>query len=237
MSKSDFEYSGLELEAMSIAENYRKYWASKLPPLPNESHVLEVGAGIGSNVPIIMKHFNHVFLIEPDLNQQRVLNDKFKDQAHPNRVTIVSSYEELANKLEFNLILYVDVLEHISDDFSEIELATSRLSSNGYIFIVVPAFPALYSNYDRKLSHYRRYTKKRLLQIVETRYEISELIYIDAIGILGVFGNKICGNSNLNVAAVRFWDSILIPISRIIDQHITRYKFGKSLLLVARKRS
>jgi hypothetical protein len=235
MTTPNFEYSGEELEVMSIAHNYRRYWMSKIPSLPRDSHVLEVGAGIGSNVLQLLEMFNKVSLIEPDKDQEAILREKFKDQVITSKLDIYSDYQEMLTSDKFDLILYIDVLEHIETDLAEIQLASSKMQSNGRLFLVVPAFQALFSNYDRKLSHHRRYSKKNLRGVIPSNLEVESLFFLDSVGLLGVTLNRILHNTNLSLFAVRVWDLILIPISKVLDRFIFKHSFGKSLVLIARK--
>lgn len=235
MPTPSFEYSGEELEAMSIAHNYRQYWMSKIPSLPSDSNILEVGAGIGSNVAQLLEKFNRVSLIEPDTGQEAILREKFKGHLTTNRVDIYSGYQEILSSDNFDLILYIDVLEHIENDLSELRLASSKLKPNGRLFIVVPAFQALFSNYDKKLSHYRRYSKEKLRRVTPRNLQVESIFFLDSVGLLGVVLNRILFNTNLNLFAVRIWDTILIPISIILDRFIFKHRFGKSLVLIAKK--
>jgi hypothetical protein len=231
-----FEYSGLELEVMSVAKNYRNYWMSKVPSVPRDSCVLEVGAGIGSNVNQLLELFSRINLIEPDKNQEIILREKFRRQLKSGSIKIYSGYEQIPQTDKYDLILYIDVLEHIEDDSAEIKLASLRLKENGYLFVVVPAFQALFSEYDRKLSHYRRYDRKKLIALISTNLEIKSLFFIDSIGLIGVSLNRILHNTNLSRTAVKIWDGLLVPFSVILDRFIVKHRFGKSLILVARKR-
>jgi hypothetical protein len=236
MTTPNFEYSGEELEVMSLAHNYRRYWMSKLPSLPIDSHVLEVGAGIGSNVVQLLEMFNKVSLIEPDKGQEAILRDKFKNQVKTGKLDIYSGYHEMLSSDKFDLILYIDVLEHIESDLIELQLASSKLQSDGRLFLVVPAFQALFSNYDRKLSHHRRYSKKSLRCVTPSNLEIESLFFLDSVGLLGVALNRILHNTNLSQVVVRVWDVILIPVSKVLDHFIFKHSFGKSIVLIAKKK-
>jgi SAM-dependent methyltransferase len=65
-----------------------------------------------------------------------------------------------------DIILLLDVIEHIGDDTSFLSnlLKTPYLSENTHILITVPAWPGLFSSHDSMLKHYRRYTGKSLLR-------------------------------------------------------------------------
>lgn len=235
MKKVKFAYSGLELEAMALAFNYRKYWFRQIPKLSQNSRVLEVGAGIGNNIPLLLTKFNQVFLIEPDVHQQNLLRSNFKKDMLARKICIYNSYSEIDNSATFDLILYIDVLEHIEDDQEEVKTAYTRLARDGILFVLVPAFPSLFSNYDKALSHYRRYTKESLTNLFSNDLRIESIFFIDSLGLLGVLINKIFRKSTVNFFAVKVWDSIFLPISQVLDRFLFRNSIGKSILIKARK--
>ncbi len=60
---------------------------------------------------------------------------------------------------KFDLILMLDVLEHMETDSKFLDqLVSGNLDADGFIVISVPAWPALFSAHDRALGHFRRYT-------------------------------------------------------------------------------
>ena len=68
----------------------------------------------------------------------------------------------------FNLLLLMDVMEHIEDDATCLtELVKENSSDGGYILITVPAWQFLYSAHDKALGHYRRYSPKRCLNVIQ----------------------------------------------------------------------
>jgi SAM-dependent methyltransferase len=64
----------------------------------------------------------------------------------------------------FDLVLVLDVLEHIADPVGFISEQLQPLVAPGAgVLVAVPAHPWLFGDHDRALGHYRRYTVKRLL--------------------------------------------------------------------------
>lgn len=55
-----------------------------------------------------------------------------------------------------------DFIEHLPDDMPPLKVAHTMLNPGGKLFVSVPAHQSLYSNVDRLMSHYRRYSKKSL---------------------------------------------------------------------------
>ena len=61
---------------------------------------------------------------------------------------------------KYDLILMMDVLEHIEDDCAIINILKSHLNPKGKLIISVPAYQFLWSKHDEDNMHYRRYCKK-----------------------------------------------------------------------------
>ena len=66
-----------------------------------------------------------------------------------------------------DLVLLLDVLEHVREDVRFLdEIADRYLSNDGYLVITVPAFQSLYSHHDTFLAHFRRYDRKALIRLI-----------------------------------------------------------------------
>jgi len=71
-------------------------------------------------------------------------------------------------KEKFNLLILMDVLEHIEDDANFLSLITSENILNGsFILVSLPAWQSLYSNHDVHLNHLRRYEPTRCRELLE----------------------------------------------------------------------
>jgi len=66
-------------------------------------------------------------------------------------------------KESFDIIIMLNVLEHIGDDKLALSNAYKLLKPGGLIVIEVPAGPYLFDSYDRELQHFRRYSSSELL--------------------------------------------------------------------------
>ena len=68
----------------------------------------------------------------------------------------------------FDLLLLLDVTEHVDDDAAFVrEQVTQRLADGGVLLFSVPAWPALYAEHDRQLGHYRRYRPTDARRLLE----------------------------------------------------------------------
>lgn len=128
-----------------------------LPPNPR---ILEVGAGTGSNLEML-KGFGRVDAIEPDdparaLASQRSGIDVMGGML-PDGVTLEDG--------AYDLIVLLDVLEHIPDDEGTLKALRSKLAPGGRLMVSVPASPWMWSAHDVAHHHQRRYTAAGLEKV------------------------------------------------------------------------
>lgn|SRR5262245_28601620 len=67
----------------------------------------------------------------------------------------------------FDSVLYINVLEHVQDDRTDLVNARVALRPMGHLLLFVPALTRLYSNHAREIGHFRRYTRQRLERLVD----------------------------------------------------------------------
>jgi SAM-dependent methyltransferase len=67
----------------------------------------------------------------------------------------------------FDVILLLDVIEHVADDRDLLaRSAADSLAEGGVVLVSVPAWQALYTKHDQFLGHHRRYRPAGLRQVV-----------------------------------------------------------------------
>jgi hypothetical protein len=68
----------------------------------------------------------------------------------------------------YNLVLMLDVIEHVEDDRGALrDTVSSFLIPGGWLLVSAPAGDMLFSRHDERLGHKRRYTPARLRALVE----------------------------------------------------------------------
>lgn len=79
----------------------------------------------------------------------------------------------------FNVIFFIDVLEHLDDDLGALQEINRILKEDGYMEISVPAFNCLFGTHDTLYGHKRRYTRKELKnKLEESGFVVEKLSYI-----------------------------------------------------------
>jgi len=66
----------------------------------------------------------------------------------------------------FDLIVAMDLLEHLADDQPALREMYRICKPGGFLFVTVPAFPTLFSSHDKALGHFRRYSTSSLKESV-----------------------------------------------------------------------
>lgn len=68
---------------------------------------------------------------------------------------------------KFDLVMLFDVLEHIEDELQFLADLKSCMLPDGKIIITVPAYQKLFSDHDRFLKHFRRYSRNQLNSVLQ----------------------------------------------------------------------
>lgn len=65
-----------------------------------------------------------------------------------------------------DLVLCLDVIEHLDDDVAALLEMRRALKPSGQLLLAVPADPGLWSKHDEAVGHLRRYTRESLISAV-----------------------------------------------------------------------
>jgi len=144
----------------------------------------------------------------------------------------------------FDVVLLLDMLEHVQDDSGVLREARRVLKSEGIVIIFVPCFNFLWTKNDEISHHYRRYTLPELTNKISSNFTILRktyfnfflfpLIYLvrQAAKIMPLrrrsdfdINNKLINYVLKNIFLLEIW------LLKIIS-----YPFGVSLLIVAKKK-
>jgi SAM-dependent methyltransferase len=231
VSEDGIEYVGQELEIFARAVNWKRYWRAQLATFLR-GDVLEVGAGIGTNTPLLMSAgLRSWTCLEPDPKLAHQLREHLAGMPTTVPWTVqVGTVADLPPDRRFDAMLYIDVLEHIADDRAEVEKAVNRLRVGGALIVLSPAHQFLFSPFDQAVGHFRRYTRGTLRALTPPGATLRRLRYLDAVGLLASGANAaLLRQSVPGERQIMFWDRLLVPCSRALDP-LLGYRVGKSVL-------
>ena len=139
---------------------------------PANAAILEIGCGTGHNFPMLSQ-FGHVDALELD-DQARSIAEK-----RLGRSIMSAPLPELAGVPErhYDLVGAFDVIEHIDDDAAAVRSIAGKLKPGGKFVMTVPAHQWMWSAHDTVNHHKRRYSKRRLAQLIE-----GSPLKLDAVG-------------------------------------------------------
>jgi len=220
------------LNVMSKATWYNRWLLSLIRPYLKDD-ILEVGTGIG-NFTQMLADYGEVTTIDVDVQYINKVKQEYGNRIKVGRGDIeIGDY--FFNKINFDSIVCLNVLEHIKDDRKAIKNMYELLNKGGYLILLVPANKFLFSDFDKNLGHYRRYSIKEIKSVLEeSEFGIRNLRYINWWAAIGWFVfMKILKVNKMPENPVGIFDKLgkifLFP------EKIVKLPFGLSILAVAKK--
>lgn len=224
------------LHELSDAANYYEWIASQISDVLS-GNVLELGAGSGTFTKYIAKYAASVHAVEPSESAHRHLSLMASEL--PNVKVSLGSVDEISTRIgdRYDNAVLVNVLEHIRDDRGTLEKLAGIVNKGGRIAVWVPAHETLYSQFDREVGHFKRYSKKELRALaVGAGLEIDHLAYSNTLGALAWGVVATLGRQRpTSGRRAQFWDRHVIPVISALEKDASP-PWGQSLLLIARVR-
>ena len=206
--------------------------------------VLDIGCGDAFNLKLLSQKIPSGTFIGVD---NKLTDDTINIlQKRISKVNLMffKSLDDYKNNYDgqIDLLLVLDVIEHVKNDKAFIKNLNKviKYSSKSILVFTAPAFPGLFSYHDAWLGHYRRYTKKSLvgllensgLEVLDSGYFFSVLLFPRIIRLIkekifSVFSLRYKGISDWNKSSLINKVCILILV---IDFLIT--SFFKKLWII-----
>ena len=123
-------------------------------------HILDVGCGDGLFWPYL-DTLGEVEGIEPDASLVAA------DSPFRQRIELCGFLDGRERPARYDLVLMLDVLEHIEDETAALSRVSEMLVSGGRYILTVPALMSLWSHHDVINGHYRRYRRPQLVHALE----------------------------------------------------------------------
>jgi 2-polyprenyl-3-methyl-5-hydroxy-6-metoxy-1,4-benzoquinol methylase len=215
------------LATLEDATNYADWIYSLVEPYLGEN-VLEVGAGYGELTERLQRG-RHVTATDLSTNCVDGLRARFAGR--PNVDVRHVDIAATADGRMYDSVVLINVLEHIDDDENALEKLRQSLRPDGHLCVFVPAFDGLYSEFDHRIGHRRRYRRSRLIEVFDRAgFRIIDARYINTVGALAwwLFVRQL-GQVPAQSWSIAFYDRVVVPVLRRAE-HKRSPRFGQSLL-------
>lgn len=221
---------GLEINGQ--AKNYLS-WIQELVQPHLGRRVLEVGSGRGD---LTAGFAQDRMLLATDCSDTNLTHLRERFAGERNIAVEALDAAQYQPRELFDSIVMINVLEHIEDDVAALRRLGSGLAPGGKIVIYVPAFAALYSPWDAKIGHFRRYTMPSLAATVRAAgLRPADMRYVNAFGALMWFAFcRMLRQEPAQTWVVRSWDKLALPVLHAVEKRVSP-PFGISVFCVAER--
>jgi len=203
-------------------------------------NILDIGCGVGGNFSVLRQASKEVIGIDPSPEACRLALEKGYARV------IQAQLLEAKAEGTADVVIAMDILEHLPDDQEGMRHLVSLVKPGGWIVITVPAFKALWGLQDDVSHHFRRYRKTNLLRLAEQAgLKKERQTYFNAFLFLPIlfarWAMRIVRPKNIrseNDINAPWMNAILRTIFLMeiwMIRRGLRFPFGVSLLLVVRR--
>jgi glycosyltransferase involved in cell wall biosynthesis len=197
--------------------------------------ILEIGAGAGNLSRFVLDR-DYVILTDFETEYLHLLRRRFGTYEnvqirHLDLNTFTAA--DLAGDA-IDSVVCLNVLEHIEDDRRVLKELFRAIEPGGVVVVLVPAHPELYSDLDKNLGHFRRYTETLLVErFREAGFIVEKSRYFNWVGAIGwyVFG-RVMRRPHITKAATRGYR--LASSLRALEERY-QFGFGLSTIVVGRR--
>lgn len=138
---------------------------------PPDGAILDVGCAGGVLFPYL-SDIGEAWGIEPDPTFVG------EDNEYASRIHLGILDESYVPPRKFNVVLFLDVLEHLDDPAAALRLAGRVLERGGRVIVTVPAFTWLWSSHDVLNLHRTRYTRATIAEVATAAgFKVEESAY------------------------------------------------------------
>jgi len=223
------------LQSVRKARGFNRWLVRQVAPYIGK-RILEAGSGIG-NLSELFLDRERLMCVDSDKFYVDRLQQRFGHLVNVScqecDLTRADQYGNLGDE-DLDTVICINVLEHLEDDCTTLRNFYRVLRPGGHAILLVPAHPWLYTQVDRVLRHYRRYTSAELTSKLEAAgFEVVRCQGFNRLGTVGWYtSGKLLRSRTLSPGQMKLYEWCL-PLAKLLEQvpllpHL-------SLIAVARK--
>ncbi len=204
--------------------------------------VLDIGCGTGHLLRELVNEGKEVFGVEPT-KELFEYSKKVCNKHKKIKLFNISGENLKSLNKKFDNLICIDVIEHAENDMNIIKSASEVCSKSALFIVLVPAFPFLYGERDKRIGHLRRYSKKDLIQKMEANgFKVIKSRYWNALGFLIYFlFEKILKKKIPEEHRYKEKKGITLLINKLLDlwfkiiENNLSFGFGLSLVVIGKR--
>jgi SAM-dependent methyltransferase len=237
-------------EYTRLAEHEEWYWWHRAREMivhrvlrrhaPAAARILDVGCGTGATTASL-RPFGSVLGL--DIGREALIRASERNLP----VARSSAVRLPVRPGAFDVVVALDVLEHLDDDLAAAREIRLALAPGGLLLATVPAYPFLWSSHDIALGHRRRYARRQLLKVLESAgFEVELCSYVMSAILPAAMAVRLA--ERLRPRADRPAESGYLPVPPLLNSLLThlvgldgylvrwvKLPFGLSVLALARR--
>ncbi len=195
--------------------------------------VLNVGCGSGELNVMLARRGYQVDAFDP-APEAVALAERRRVEAQVANVSITrGDLFHFSSARRYDAIVCIDVLEHLADEGGAVERLAMLLMPEGLLLLSVPALQWLYGYHDEELGHVRRYSRRRLLRVLDGPFVVERARYF---GFLLIPVAALYSKLWRKHYPVRRSGGLLSRVILAVEKALV-FPAGTSLLVMARKKS
>ena len=226
--ESDAELASV-LDSLQDADNYAD-WIYDLCAPHLGTEVLEIGAGHGE---LTERLIEGRFVTATDLSKRCVEELQARYAGMANVDVRHADIAALDDDRRYDSVVLINVLEHIPDDLAALQDLRALLKPGGRLIVFSPAFEGLYSDFDHKIGHHRRYRRSQLITVANRAgLEYVDARYVNSVGAFAwwLFARRL-HQTPTQGWSVKLYDRTAVPVLRRFESRRAP-RFGQSVFLV-----
>ena len=204
----------------------------------NSLKILDAGCGNGDNLSMLST-FGEVIAMEKEPVALKRAEERQICQVLSGQLPNNIPREVKAN---LDLVVLLDVLEHIDDDVNSLLNLHSLIANQGKILITVPAYSFLWSRHDELHHHKRRYNHKQLQKLLtENGFELEFISYFNTLlfpfALIDRLAKKVTASDDIMALPPNWLNHLLMMIFKLEASFVGKIylPYGLSLMALARK--
>ena len=223
------------LDSLDEAPQFNEWMYESVRPWVG-TRVVELGVGRGNMSKFIRRH-DHVLLTDYRLDYLTDLKQKWSRQGNLQigklDMQLREDYEQV-REFAPDTVVFFNVLEHIEDDRAVLRNLFETVPANCRIVILVPYGMKLYSEFDKALGHFRRYSEWELEgKMRDAGFQVENQFFFNKVGVFAWYvANTLGGQKALKPWQLKIY-GLLTPLFRLLDGILPTA--GLSTVVIGRK--